>query len=70
MRTTNEIKDKLTSVEKEIKRISEILINVENYEKPYTYVNGDQHPEWTFDDALTSFVSQKLCLKWVLKSSL
>lgn len=70
MRTTNEIKDKLTSVEKEIKRICEILINIENYEKPYTFQNGEQHPEWTFDVALTIFVSQKLCLKWVLNSNL
>lgn len=71
MRTTNQIKDKLTSVQKEIDRICNILEDDEkNYKNPYTYSNGEHHEEWTFDDALTSFVAQKSILKWVLNSNL
>ncbi|MEI8204972.1 MAG: hypothetical protein WCH34_18265 [Bacteroidota bacterium] len=65
MRTTEQIKEKLTKVEKEIKRISDISVDA-SLSEPYVSKGGNQHPEWSYDDAMTSFVAQRLILEWVL----
>ena len=65
MRTTQEIKQKLTEVEKEIRRISDISVDT-SMSEPYTFKGGNKHPEWSYDDAMTSLVAQKLTLEWVL----
>lgn len=65
MRTTQEIKQKLTEVEKEIQRISDISVDT-SMSEPYIFKSGNQHPEWSYDDAMNSLVAQKLTLEWVL----
>jgi hypothetical protein len=70
MKTTEKIKEKLEMVRKEVIRISEVITNDENMaNEPYATRDGNK-PEvdgaWTFNDALTDYVSQKLTLEWVL----
>ena len=67
MRTTQQISERLAQKKKEIKRITEAIENEEISETlPYCYKSGEQHPEWSYGEALTSLVSEKLCLEWVL----
>jgi hypothetical protein len=68
MKSTRQIKDELCSVERETTRISDLLNDGTVKETDhYTYSNGvPSEADWTFSDALTSYVSKKLTLKWVL----
>ena len=69
MRTTKEISERYKNVCTEINRISNILINSDNALKEndkYTYSCGTEHPEWTFKQALISYISAKSQLEWVL----
>ncbi len=68
MKTTLQIKQKLIETKIEVKRISELLDNDQSLENTkYFFKNGIDHQgEWTFKDALTSYVSKQLTLEWVL----
>lgn len=70
MRTTADIKQRLNGVQAEIDRICSIIEqDISNLKKPYIFKSGGQHPEWNYNEALTSFVAQKHALKWVLNST-
>jgi len=69
MRTTQDIKKKLDSVLAELERINTYLLDHPEATVSSRFVFKDgktTHGEWTFNDAITSLVAEKLILKWVL----
>jgi hypothetical protein len=69
MRTTAEIKNRYDSTLKEMERINKYLYDNPNSEnKKFVFKNGQETTsEWTFNDAITSLVAEKLLLQWILK---
>ncbi len=68
MKRTEVIKSELEFVRSELERINEMLIeNKSLIDKPFQFKNGKAHDDWSFKDALTSYVSKKLTLEWVLQ---
>jgi hypothetical protein len=69
MKSTQEIKKRLDTVEAELSRINKLMLDNPNIiSEKFVFLNGNYHPEWTFNEALTSYVAKKLELKWVLGS--
>jgi hypothetical protein len=69
MRTTAEIKNRYDSTLKEMERINKYLYDNPNSEnKKFVFKSGQETTsEWTFNDAITSLVAEKLLLQWILK---
>lgn len=65
MRTTEQIAAELKGAEQEIKRIGQYIAEGKG-DNFYLFRNGEAHPNWTFKDALTSLISKKAVLEWVL----
>jgi hypothetical protein len=70
MRATADIKKKLDFTIEELERINTYLHDHPGSEdKHFVLENGKESTaDWTFNDAITSYVSQKLTLQWVLSS--
>ncbi|MFZ4545893.1 MAG: hypothetical protein ACOYN4_00580 [Bacteroidales bacterium] len=70
MRTTHEIKKKLDFVLSECERINKYLYDhpEETINSKFVFKDGKTtHTSWTFNDAITSLVAEKLLLQWILK---
>ena len=67
MKSTHEIKERLTSVNNEIERIDKAIHDGAALSDRYTHSDGTQHAEWSYDDALCSYMAQLVLLEWILK---
>lgn len=67
MKKTETISARMRNIEREIKYISDEIINDPEFaNKKLVFANGNEHPEWTNDDYLTVLIAQKSILEWVL----
>ena len=67
MKTTIEIKEKLVFVQSEIDRINKVIeFDLSYLSHKFRFKDGSEHTEWTYDDALTSYIAQRSILRWIL----
>ena len=71
MKTLTSIRDKKIFVEQELIRINKLfesnplLLEIDKF----TFRNGEEHSEWSFHDAIVSYVAQLSILNWILDNS-
>lgn len=68
MRTTKSIKERLVWVRSELDRINTLLMDG-TYKETDHFVHAYgliSQADWTFKDALTKYVSERITLEWVL----
>jgi hypothetical protein len=68
MKTTKQIKRELDLVISELERIDKVFEDDSNtnLNDKFIMCSGKVHDEWTWSDALTSYVAQKGVLEWIL----
>jgi hypothetical protein len=66
MKSTSDIRKKLDYTLSELAWLNEVLRDESKMNEKLVLKSGYRHPEWTYNDYLTSLVSQKLILEWVI----
>ena len=71
MKTLTAIRDKKIFVEQELVRINKLFESNPRLSEldKFTFRNGEEHTEWSFHDAIISYVAQLSILNWILDNS-
>ena len=68
MKTTTVIAARISNIERDIKYISDQIINDPEFADKKLVIGTSTHPEWRNDDYLLVLVAQQSILEWVLNN--
>ena len=71
MKTLKVINDKKIFVEQELSRINKLFeeTSLLSETDKFIFRDGTEHTEWTFHDAIVSYIAQLSILNWILDNS-